>query len=46
MPASRLPYVLVADIEVAVAALQTESGELLTKIKTMGNEKYGVSKDP
>lgn len=46
MPAAWLPYFLVADIELAVAAVQTEGGELLTKIKTMGNDKYVVIKDP
>jgi len=46
MPAAWLPYFLVADIELAVAVVQTEGGELVTKIKTMGADKYVVVKDP
>jgi len=46
MPPVWLPYFLVADIELAVATVQKESGELVTEIKTMGDDKYVVIKDP
>lgn len=46
MPAVWLPYFLVADIELAVTAVEKEGGELVTKIKTLGNDKYVVIKDP
>ncbi|PCH95421.1 MAG: hypothetical protein COB83_08740 [Gammaproteobacteria bacterium] len=46
IPAAWLPYFLVADIELAVSAVESEGGELLTKIKPLGNDKYVVIKDP
>jgi predicted enzyme related to lactoylglutathione lyase len=46
MPATWLPYFLVADIELAVAKVQAEGGELITDIKSMGDDKYVVIKDP
>mgnify|MGYP006100783537 CR=1 FL=1 len=46
MPAVWLPYFLVADIERAVSAVQAEGGELVTKIKSLGSDKYLVIKDP
>ncbi len=46
MPAVWLPYFLVADIELAVNTVQIEGGELVTKIKSMGDDKYVVVKDP
>ena len=46
MPAVWLPYFLVADIEVAVTRVIKEGGELVTKIKAMGEDKYVVIKDP
>ena len=46
MPAVWLPYFLVADIELAVTTVQKEGGELVTKIKTLGDDKYVVIKDP
>jgi predicted enzyme related to lactoylglutathione lyase len=46
MPAVWLPYFLVADIETAVSAVVKEGGELTTKIKSMGEDKYVVIKDP
>jgi len=46
MPSVWLPYFLVADIEVAVAIVQKEGGMLATKIKSMGDDKYIVIKDP
>jgi len=46
MPAVWLPYFLVADIELAVTTVQKEGGELVTKIKAIGDDKYVVIKDP
>jgi predicted enzyme related to lactoylglutathione lyase len=46
MPAVWLPYFLVADIEFAVSTVQKEGGELVTKIKSMNDDKYVVIKDP
>ena len=46
MPAVWLPYFLVTDIEVAVTRVKNEGGELVTKIKAMGEDKYVVIKDP
>jgi len=46
MPAVWLPYFLVADIELAVTIVQTEGGQLTTKIRTMGDDKFVVIKDP
>ncbi|MCW8832809.1 MAG: VOC family protein [Colwellia sp.] len=46
MPSVWLPYFLVADIDVAVATVKAEGGELTTKIKSMGDDRYVVVKDP
>lgn len=46
MPAVWLPYFLVVDIELAVKAVNEEGGELVTSIKSMGDDKYVVIKDP
>ncbi len=46
MPAVWLPYFLVADIEVAVTIVQAEGGQLITKIRPMGDDKFVVIKDP
>jgi len=46
MPAAWLPYFLVADIEQAVTTVQEEGGKLVTKIKSLGDDKYVVIKDP
>ena len=47
LPASWLPYFLVADIHQAVSQVTQKGGELLTPIKSMGgDDKYVVIKDP
>jgi len=46
MPAVWLPYFLVADIELAVTIVQAEDGKLVTKIKSMGDDKFVVIEDP
>lgn len=46
LPPAWLPYFLVADIDASIAAVQAKGGELVTKIKSMGSDKYAVIKDP
>lgn len=46
MPAVWLPYFLVADIDIAVTLTKAEGGELVTTMKSMGDDKYIVIKDP
>jgi predicted enzyme related to lactoylglutathione lyase len=46
MPAVWLPYFLVGDIEKAVATVNAEGGKLVTLVKSMGDDKYVVIKDP
>ncbi len=46
MPAVWLPYFLVADIEHATEVTIAEGGALVTKMKSMGDDKYIVIKDP
>jgi len=46
MPATWLPYFLVANIDVAIMEVKTHGGALVTNIKSMGNERYIVIKDP
>ncbi len=46
MPSVWLPYFLVKDIDTAVASVKAEGGELVTKIKFMGDDRYVVVKDP
>lgn len=46
MPATWLPYFLVADIDVAVSKVKAHGGELVTSIKSMGEDRYTVIKDP
>lgn len=46
MPATWLPYFLVANIDTAVVIVQTEGGELVTEIKSIGDDKFVVIKDP
>lgn len=46
LPACWLPYFLVADVEAAVKAVEEKGGALVTKIKSMGSDKYVVIKDP
>lgn len=46
MPAVWLPYFLIADIEAAATVIKAEGGDLVTQIKSMGDDKYMVIKDP
>lgn len=46
LPPAWLPYFLVADIEHSIAVVQANGGALVTNIKSMGNDKYAVIKDP
>lgn len=46
LPPAWLPYFLVENIETSVAAVIAKGGELMTEIKTMGDDKYAVIKDP
>lgn len=46
LPPMWLPYFLVSDIETAVEKVTAQGGELITLIKSMGNDKYVVIKDP
>ena len=46
MPSAWLPYFLVADIDVAVATVKSAGGDLVTEIKSMGDNRYVVIKDP
>ena len=46
MPATWLPYFLVANVEHAAAMVQAQGGELVTEIKSMGDDKYVIIKDP
>ncbi|GHE77393.1 VOC family protein [Thalassotalea profundi] len=46
LPPAWLPYFLVESIDKSVAQVLANGGELLTKIKTMGDDRYAVIKDP
>jgi len=46
MPATWLPYFLVANVELAATKVQAQGGELVTEIKSMGDDKYVIIKDP
>ena len=46
LPALWLPYFLVENISHAVEQVSNNGGQLLTAIKTMGNDQYVVIKDP
>lgn len=46
LPPAWLPYFLVADIEASIDAVNAKGGKLITEIKSMGNDKYAVIKDP
>ena len=47
LPASWLPYFLVADIDKSAQQVLAQGGELLTEIKSMsGEDRYVVIKDP
>lgn len=46
MPAAWLPYFLVSDITDSIESVITLGGELLTRVKEAGKDKYVVVKDP
>jgi hypothetical protein len=46
LPSTWLPYFLVADINTSAANVKASGGELLTEIKSMGDDRYAVIKDP
>jgi len=46
LPATWMPYFLVADIEQSAKQVSEQGGQLLTPIKAMGDDKYVVLKDP
>lgn len=46
LPPAWLPYFLVEDIDVSVADVVETGGELVTEIKSMGEDRYAVIKDP
>ncbi|WP_448550189.1 VOC family protein [Thalassotalea fusca] len=46
LPPAWLPYFLVEDIEQAIEQVTASGGALVTKLKSMGNDKYVVIKDP
>jgi len=46
LPPMWLPYFLVADVDTSVEQVLAKGGELVTKIKSMGNDRYVVIKDP
>lgn len=46
IPPAWLPYFLVENIEQAVQAVQGNGGSMVTEIKSMGDDKYAVIKDP
>ena len=46
LPPAWLPYFLVENIELAVAQVEKNGGELVTELKAMGSDKYVVIKDP
>ncbi len=46
LPPMWLPYFLVADIEQSVAQVLAQGGQMLTEIKSFGQDKYAVVKDP
>ncbi|GHF97674.1 VOC family protein [Thalassotalea marina] len=46
IPPAWLPYFLVENIEQAAQAVQDKGGSMVTEIKSMGDDKYAVIKDP
>lgn len=46
LPPAWLPYFLVSDIDVAIMAVKKCGGSVITDVKSMGNDKYAVIKDP
>lgn len=46
IPPAWLPYFLVDNIEQAAQAVQDKGGSMVTEIKSMGDDKYAVIKDP
>lgn len=46
LPPAWLPYFLVENIDQSVAQVIANGGELVTEIKSMGDDRYAVIKDP
>ena len=46
LPPVWLPYFLVADVDASAAAVTAQGGALVTPIKTMGQDRYVVIRDP
>lgn len=46
MPAAWIIYIVVADIEASVGQCREHGGELVTEIKSMGEARYCVIRDP
>ena len=46
LPPAWLPYFLVESIDQAVAQVTENGGSLVTEIKSMGDDRYAVIKDP
>lgn len=46
LPPAWLPYFLVENIDQAVAQVTENGGSLVTEIKSMGDDRYAVIKDP
>ena len=46
LPPAWLPYFLVDDIMVSIKAVEKSGGSLVSALKTMGNDKYALIKDP
>jgi len=46
LPPAWLPYFLVKDVALSAAQVIEKGGEMVTEIKSMGDDKYAVIKDP
>lgn len=46
LPPVWMPYFLVADLDKSVEQVTSQGGELVTKIKAMGQHRYVIIKDP
>ncbi|UUO24826.1 VOC family protein [Colwellia sp. M166] len=46
LPPAWLPYFLVADIMVSIKPVEESGGSLVSALKSMGNDKYALIKDP
>ena len=46
LPPAWLPYFLVENVDESVTQVLANGGEMVTEIKSMGDDKYAVIKDP